>query len=146
MTGRVVSTKSEKTATVLVTRTAKHPLYKKTFVRSKKYLVQDDLQVKMGDIVEIEKIRPVSKNKHYKVTKVTGRSLEEMVKEHLKEDAVEAISEVMPEEKTKEPAIDSLPAGKASSQIEEKVEEEVKPKKQKSHPKDDQPLAGKGKV
>lgn len=100
MVGRVVSIKMEKTVTVLVTRTAVHSLYKKTYMRSKKYLAADDLGVKLGDIVEIEKIRPLSKNKHWKVTKVIGRSMEELVSEHLQEKGEEIISEVMPEEKS----------------------------------------------
>ena len=126
MKGRVVSNKLEKTATVLVTRTAMHPLYKKTYVASKKYLAQDDLGVKMGDIVEIEKIKPVSKKKHWKVIKVVGRSLEEIVKEHLQEDAAEVISEVMPVEKVEETVIEETKEPK------EKTEKKETKKKGKS--------------
>lgn len=99
MTGRVVSIKLKNTATVLVSRIAMHPLYKKTFTRTKKYLVHDLLEVKEGDIVEIEKIRPVSKNKHWRIVKVLGRSLAEIAEEQMKEKAQQAIAEVMPEEK-----------------------------------------------
>lgn len=99
MIGRVVSTKTKNTATVLVERQAKHPLYKKTFIRSKKYLADDQLTVKMGDIVEIVKVRPISKNKHWKITKVLGRSLTEIAEQHLKEKGEEIIAEVMPEGK-----------------------------------------------
>lgn len=98
MTGRVVSIKMINTVAVLVTRTAKNKLYKKTYTQSKKYLVHDDLGVKMGDIVEIVKIRPVSKMKHWKVAKVVGRSVEEMVKEQLQKKAAEEIAIVMPVE------------------------------------------------
>ncbi len=107
MTGRVVSVKLKNTATVLVSRIATHPLYKKTFTRTKKYLVHDLLGVKEGDIVEIEKVRPVSKNKHWRIVKVLGRSMAEIAEEHMKEKAEQAIAEVMPEEKTKEPTVDS---------------------------------------
>ena len=99
MKGRVVSTKTKNTATVLVERQAVHPLYKKAFVRSKKYLVDDQLGVKMGDIVEIINSRPVSKNKHWKVVKVLGRSMTEIAEEKMKQEAEEVIAEVMPEEK-----------------------------------------------
>lgn len=99
MIGRVVSIKMKNTAAVLVTRKATHPMYKKTYVRSKKYLAQDDLGVKMGDIVELEKVRPISKNKHWRITKKVGRSLEEIVKEQLEGNVAEVISEIMPEEK-----------------------------------------------
>lgn len=99
MTGRVVSTKLKQTATVLVERTAKHPLYKKTYLRSKKYLVDDAIGVKDGDIVEIIKCKPVSKNKHWKITKVSGQNLAEIVEAEQKKAAEEVIAEVMPEEK-----------------------------------------------
>lgn len=99
MIGRVVSTKMEKTATVLVERVAKHPLYKKTFIRTKKYLVDSNIPVKEGDMVEILKIRPISKNKHWQIIKVVGKDLEAITEEKLKMEAEEAIAEVMPEEK-----------------------------------------------
>ncbi|OGE19001.1 30S ribosomal protein S17 [Candidatus Daviesbacteria bacterium RIFCSPLOWO2_02_FULL_41_8] len=98
MIGRVVSTKMKNTAVVLVERTAKHPLYKKTFIRTKKYPVEADGSIKDGDIVEIMKIKPISKNKHWKVVKVIGADLAAINKEQLKVAAEEAIAEVMPEE------------------------------------------------
>ncbi len=104
MTGRVVSIKLKNTATVLIERIAMHPLYKKTFTRSKKYLVDDLIGVKLGDIVEIEKVRPISKNKHWRILKVLGRSMAELAEEHMKEKAQQAIAEVMPEEKESEQA------------------------------------------
>lgn len=100
MTGRVVSIKMKNTVTVLVTRTSRHPLYKKTFVRSKKYLADDRVGVKPGDVVEIIKVRPISKNKHWQVMRVIGRNLEEIVSEQLQEKGAEEIAEVM-EEKPK---------------------------------------------
>lgn len=99
MIGRVVSTKSKNTATVLVERKATHPLYKKTYIRSKKYLVHDLLQTKEGDVVDIVKTKPVSKDKHWKIVKIVGKNLAEVVEETLKAAAEEIISEVMPEEK-----------------------------------------------
>jgi len=97
MTGRVISVKLQKTATVLVERIATHPLYKKTFTRTKKYLVDDLVGVKTGDIVEIIQCKPISKNKHWRVVKVLGRSLAEIAEEQMKEKAQEVIAEVMPE-------------------------------------------------
>lgn len=102
MIGRVVSTKMDKTAAVLVTSTKTHPLYKKSFTSNKKYLSVDELGVKEGDIVEIIKTRPVSKNKHWKIVKKIGRSIEEIVEQDLKEQAAKVIEEVMPEEKEKD--------------------------------------------
>lgn len=98
MIGRVVSTRMKETATVLVERVAKHPLYKKTFIRTKKYLVDTKVSVKEGDMVEIVKIRPVSRNKHWRVLKIVGKDLEAITEEKLKREAEEVIAEVMPEE------------------------------------------------
>ena len=38
----------------------------------------------MGDIVDIIKCRPISKNKHWKITKVLGRNFAEIAEEKLK--------------------------------------------------------------
>ena len=96
--GGVVSIKTNKTATVLVTRTATHPLYKKSFVRSKKYAAHDEVGINLGDIVEIEKIKPISKTKHWLITRIVGKSIEELASAHLQEKGAEAIAQVMPEE------------------------------------------------
>ncbi|MBI2018362.1 mitochondrial small ribosomal subunit protein uS17m [Candidatus Daviesbacteria bacterium] len=102
MIGRVISTKMQKTAVVVVEGKKIHPLYKKAFVKSKKYLVDNSFGVKDGDLVEISKVAPVSKNKHWRVTKVVGKNLEEITKEHLQAEAEKIVSEVMPGEKETE--------------------------------------------
>lgn len=130
MKGRVVSTKMNKTVAVLVERVARHPLYKKTFVRSKRYLVDDQMGVKEGDIVEIIKIRPISKNKHWKVLKVVGKNLEEMTEAVLKEAAKKTIAEVMPE--TPEESENSENRIKSENQgVREPIKKISKTKKQK---------------
>ncbi len=96
MIGRVVSVKMQKTVAVLVESRKTHPLYKKSYKFSKRYLVDDLIGVKLGDILEMEKIRPVSKNKHWRVLKVVGRNIEEIVEEKLKEEAARVIGKVMP--------------------------------------------------
>lgn len=129
MIGRVVSTKMNHTVSVLVERVAKHPLYRKTFIRSKRYLVDDPVGVKEGDVVEIIKIRPVSKNKHWQVTKVVGKNLEEIIEAEQKEAAEEIIAEIMPE--TSEPADQSVneSVGQQTSESEKSAESAKKPKR-----------------
>ena len=62
--GKVVSDKMDKTVSVLIERRVKHPLYGKIVRRSKKYLAHDENnQAKIGDTVEIQEGRPISKNK-----------------------------------------------------------------------------------
>lgn len=65
--GIVMSTKMSKTATVKVERHWRHPLYKKIVRKSKKYLVDDELGVRVGDKVRICQTRPISKRKRWKI-------------------------------------------------------------------------------
>jgi len=66
--GVVVSDKMDKTVVVSVTRFVEHPKYKKRIKKSKKYKVHDENNVKkVGDMVEIEEVKPISKDKHFKV-------------------------------------------------------------------------------
>jgi len=69
--GRVTSNKMEQTATVLVERKVKHPLYGKYMRRSKKYHVHDaDNALSIGDVVQIKECRPLSKTKSWTLDKV----------------------------------------------------------------------------
>lgn len=111
MIGRVVSNKMEKSAVVLLEFSVKHPLYQKAFKRSKKYLVDDSIGVKVGDIVEFIKIRPISKNKHWKITKVLGQNFAEIAQVQLKAQAEKQIEEVMPDEKEEIANIDEENVG-----------------------------------
>ena len=71
LTGKVVSDKMDKTVTVQIERHVKHPLYGKIIVRSNKYHAHDENnQAKMGDTVEIQEGRPISKTKVWSVTRV----------------------------------------------------------------------------
>lgn len=96
--GRVVSAKLPKTATVLVGRIKTHPLYRKSFKVSKKYLVHSEIKVEPGDVVEIIPVRPMSKNKHFQIYRVIGKDMEAIITEQLKEEAAQEIAEVMPEQ------------------------------------------------
>lgn len=73
--GVVVSDKMEKTVTVLVERKVKHPLYGKFVVKSKKYHAHDEIGCHEGDKVVIEEIRPLSKTKSWKVSKVISKAV-----------------------------------------------------------------------
>lgn len=74
LTGRVVSTKMDKTVTVLVERKVKHPVIGKVIRRSKKYHAHDELNAySEGDMVVIEECRPISKTKTWRVTQVLSK-------------------------------------------------------------------------
>jgi small subunit ribosomal protein S17 len=74
MTGEVTALKREKTATVTVTSMWQHPLYKKSVKRSKKYACHyENIELNLGEKVEIQESRPLSKTKHFVVTKKVGK-------------------------------------------------------------------------
>lgn len=66
--GVVVGDKMDKTIVVSVSRFVKHPLYGKFYKISKKYKAHDENnKFKTGDTVEILEVRPMSKDKRFKV-------------------------------------------------------------------------------
>lgn len=73
--GTITSAKMTGTVTVTVHRSVFHPLYKKRFRVSKKFMADskgiEDLSI--GDTVEITECRPLSKMKRFKVTEVIKR-------------------------------------------------------------------------
>ena len=69
--GKVVSSKNNKTITVLVETYKSHPLYGKRVKSSKKYTAHDENNTaKVGDTVRIRSTRPLSKTKRYELVEV----------------------------------------------------------------------------
>ncbi|TXH02971.1 MAG: 30S ribosomal protein S17 [Nevskiaceae bacterium] len=69
--GVVVSSKANKTITVLVERSERHPLYGKYVRRSTKLYAHDENnQCKEGDTVSIVETRPLSKQKRFRLVEV----------------------------------------------------------------------------
>ena len=76
LSGVVISSNSNKTITVGVTRRIKHKLYKKIIRRTKKYHAHDENnEFNVGDTVSIVESKPVSKLKKWKVVSNTGEKL-----------------------------------------------------------------------
>ena len=66
--GKVVSSKSNKTIVVEVTRKFQHPFFGKVISRSKKYHAHDENnKFKEGDQVSIIECAPISKKKTWEV-------------------------------------------------------------------------------
>ncbi|MEZ4294260.1 MAG: 30S ribosomal protein S17 [Polyangiaceae bacterium] len=78
MVGRVTSAKMAKTVVVEVVRSTLNPMYKK-YVRSReRYKAHDETnQYKVGDRVEIQENRPISREKRWVVTRLVARPVEE---------------------------------------------------------------------
>ena len=69
--GRVVSNKMDKTVVVTVQRRSVHRIYKKAIQRQRRFKVHDaNNDAQIGDVVEIEETRPLSKHKRWRVAKV----------------------------------------------------------------------------
>ncbi|HJL95420.1 MAG: 30S ribosomal protein S17 [Gammaproteobacteria bacterium] len=70
-TGLVVSSKRDKSITVLVERKVKHPLYKKILRRSSRLQAHDQDNIcSDGDLVVIQECRPLSKTKSWNLLRV----------------------------------------------------------------------------
>jgi small subunit ribosomal protein S17 len=69
--GKVVSSKMEKSVVVTVDYVRRHPIYHKRITRTSRFMAHDDQnRCKEGDIVRIEEIRPMSKNKRWIVREI----------------------------------------------------------------------------
>jgi len=73
LTGFVTSDKMMKTVVVEVTRTYKHPLYKKVVHASNRFKAHDELGAKVGDRVVIVESRPLSREKRWVVETIVRR-------------------------------------------------------------------------
>ena len=74
-TGRVVSSKMEKTVVVAVESRVRHPLYGKFMRRTTKFKAHDEQNTcGEGDTVEIMETRPLSKDKRWRVVKIVEKA------------------------------------------------------------------------
>ncbi len=74
LNGRVSSDRMNKSATVVVERLERHPIYGKYVRRSTKYHVHDENnECRIGDLVAIQECRPISRTKAWKLVRVLGR-------------------------------------------------------------------------
>ena len=75
LTGRVVSTKMQKTIAVEIERLVRHAMYGKFIRRTTKLLAHDEnSESKEGDTVEITPCRPLSRRKSWKLSRVITRA------------------------------------------------------------------------
>jgi small subunit ribosomal protein S17 len=73
--GEVVNSTMNKTVVVAVKRLFQHPRYKKTVKRVTKFKAHDeDNRCRVGDMVKILEVRPLSKEKRWIVLDVLNRA------------------------------------------------------------------------
>lgn len=93
LTGEVIRAKLEKTVTIRVDRSYRHPLYGKVIRTSKKYLVHDEKGCQLGDLVRIVESRPISKKKRWVVESIIRRASEAEITASVEELAEEPVVE-----------------------------------------------------
>jgi small subunit ribosomal protein S17 len=98
LVGTVSSSKVDKTIVVTVRTSKTHPLYRKQYVSSKKFMAHDEKnEAEVGDKVAIVETRPVSANKRFKLDRI-------IEKPKLREDSLAAtkVEEPVKQSKTDE--------------------------------------------
>ncbi|HET9181081.1 MAG TPA: 30S ribosomal protein S17 [Candidatus Angelobacter sp.] len=73
--GQVVSTKMTKTIVVETVMKKSHPLYRRVVAKSKKFYAHDENNTaRVGDFVEIEETRPMSRLKRWRLKNVIQKA------------------------------------------------------------------------
>ncbi len=75
LVGVVTSDKMDKTVTVAVTTSKRHPVYGKVLRRVKKYKAHDEAnECRLGDRVQIIESKPISRHKRLTVISIVERA------------------------------------------------------------------------
>ena len=75
ITGVVTSNKMQKTVIVEISRTFRHPLYKKVVHSRHHLMAHDEIGCQIGDQVQIVESRPLSRHKHWVVEVVLNHNI-----------------------------------------------------------------------
>lgn len=74
--GKVTSDVADKTIVVTVTSRETHPIYKKQYTVTRKYIAHDEKnEARKGDMVHIIETRPISKRKSFTLQNIEKRSV-----------------------------------------------------------------------
>lgn len=75
ITGVVVSDKAIKTIVLAVTARKTHPIYKKQYSKTTKYIAHDEnSEARVGDLVEVVETRPISARKHLTLVRIVEKA------------------------------------------------------------------------
>jgi small subunit ribosomal protein S17 len=95
LVGRVVSTKMDKTVTVVLEQRKLHPIYKKVVISTRKILAHDETNsIEAGSLVRIVESKPLSKRKRWVVEAVLAKPGETLVTKLADEAVLSADEEV----------------------------------------------------
>ena len=102
--GTVSSAKGDKTIVVTVQTRKTHPLYRKQYTVSKKFMAHDDKnQAEVGDKVAIVETRPISKRKRFALQRLVEKPV-------LRDDTLAATKVEEPVKETKDEAKEEVEA------------------------------------
>lgn len=88
ITGRVSSDKADKTIVVSVVTRKTHPIYKKQYSVTTKFMAHDEQnEAKEGDLVSIQEHRPISAKKRWALVQVLEKAPTKHVESIIKEEA-----------------------------------------------------------
>jgi small subunit ribosomal protein S17 len=74
--GIVISKSGDKSVSVQINYTVKHPAYGKYIKRRTKLVVHDEQnEAGLGDVVDITECRPISKSKNWRLVKVVKKGI-----------------------------------------------------------------------
>lgn len=74
-TGTVVSDKMQKSIVVAVVRRVRHPLYKKYYNATTKFMAHDEQdEAQLGDVVRIVETRPLSARKRWRLDAIVTKA------------------------------------------------------------------------
>ncbi|MCC7317193.1 MAG: 30S ribosomal protein S17 [Bacteroidales bacterium] len=74
-TGVVTSNKMDKSVTVEIERRVKHPIYGKFVKKTSRFMAHDEKnECNIGDKVRIMEVRPMSKNKCWRLVEIIERA------------------------------------------------------------------------
>ena len=126
LTGTVSSTSPDKTIVITVVTHQTHPIYKKRFVSSKKFMAHDENnECKVGDLVTIIETKPISARKRFKLDKVLEKA--QLTREELSVlDAEEPEKKAKKEEPEKEKTEDKSKDSEDNDKPQAKKSEESK--------------------
>ena len=87
ITGRVSSDKADKTIVVSVVTRKTHPIYKKQYSVTNKFMAHDEKnEAKEGDLVSISEHRPISARKRWTLVEVIEKAPTKHVEPEVKEE------------------------------------------------------------
>lgn len=73
--GLVSSNKMDKSITVSIEKRVKHPIYKKYFKKTTKFVAHDEKnECSEGDIVKIMETKPLSKKKRWRLVEIVEKA------------------------------------------------------------------------